>query len=237
MELKRLFRSSDAQFFEYADMIMEELPTDLPDFIAFDPIFTEDYVTKIQQASGNTRAVPTDEILVDQLGGKTQNVTGALKDCYEDYQTIAYYAGRAFKGNRSVQNEFGKNDIRKARNSQPRMIVFMDMLIKTTAKYSAELLQAGCPQALMDGLTAKADALRNANSGQEGFKKGRGVSTQQRIELMNELYEVLKPLNEAAKILFRDNPAKLKIYTMPRRTKKAAPGPETPDAPESPSDG
>lgn len=229
MESKRLFNLSDPKFFEYADMIMEALPADLPDFTAFDPIFTEDYVTQIQQASDNARAVPTDEILVDQLGGKTQDVKTALKDCYRDYQTIAYYVGRAFKGNLSVQNEFGKNDIRKARDNQPKMIVFMDMLVKTAAKYSTELLNAGCPQALIDGLTAKADTLRNANSGQEGFKKDRGVSTQKRIELMNQLYELLKPLHEAATILYRDDPAKLKIYTMPRRPKKAPPATDTTD--------
>ena len=229
MDTKRSFNVSDDKFFEYSDMIVVTLPSDLSKFTAFDPIFTEDYVLRIQQTSDNARAVPTDEILVDQLGGKTQNVTSALKDCYKDYQTIAYYANRAFKGNLPVQNEFGKNDIRKARKSQPKMIVFMDMLVKTTAKYSAELLQAGCPQALMDGLTAKADVLRNANSGQEGFKKGRSVYTQQRIERMNQLYELLKPLHEAARILFRDDPAKLKIYTLPQRPKSPEGDEEVPE--------
>jgi len=231
MDFKRSFSVSDAKFFEYADMIMDTLPVDLPDFTAFDPIFTVDYVTQIKLASDNARAVPPDEIIVDQLGGKTQKVKTALTDCYDDYQTIAYFVGRAFKGNVSVQNEFGKNDIRKARNNQPKMIIFMDLLITTVAKYSAELLQAGCSQELMDGLAAKADVLRNANSGQEGFKKGRGVSTQTRIQLMNTLYEQLKPLNEAATIIYRDNPAKMKIYAMPKPPKKSSAAPETPEAP------
>ncbi|MBE0651897.1 MAG: hypothetical protein IH595_13795 [Bacteroidales bacterium] len=228
MDFKRSFTVSDSKFFEYADTVMAILPADLPDFTAFDPIFTGDYVNQIKLASDNARAVPPDEIIVDQLGGKTQKVKTALTDCYNDYQTIAYFAGRAFKGNVSVQNEFGKNDIRKARNSQPKMIIFMDLLITTVAKYSAELLQAGCSQELMDGLAAKADVLRNANSGQEGFKKGRGVSTQNRIQLMNSLYELLKPLNEAANIIFRDNPAKMKIYTMPKRARKSGSTPEAP---------
>jgi hypothetical protein len=237
MENRRFFNISDPQFFEYADVMMATLPTDLPDFTAFDTTITADYVSQIQQAIEDARAVPRDSVVIDEMGEETQKVKKALKDCYDDYQALSYFIRKAFKGNPAVQNQFGKNDIREARSSQPKMVVFMDSLVATVSKYSAELVQAGCPQELIDGLAAKAATLRDSNIGQEKFKKDRGLSTQTRIELMNNVYELLKPLQEIASIIYRDNPQKLKIYTFPKPPKKASSTPKSPETPESPSDG
>jgi len=145
-----------------------------------------------------------------------------MNDCYEYYKTLAFFVRKALKGNPAVQNQFGKNDVQKARKSQPRMVVFTESLAKMAAKYRADLVQAECSQALIDRLEGRAAALHDANIAQENYKKERGLSTQNRVQRLNKVYDLLKPLHEIAVNIYTENPPRLKVYTMPQPPKKVA---------------
>jgi hypothetical protein len=219
MKVLRTFKFTDARLLEHAEVVEAILPGDLPDFTAFDATITGDYVTQLQQAIDAAKAISPDYVVIDEMAEETQKVEKAMDDSYEDYKTLAFFVRKAFKGNPAVQNQFGKNDVQKARKSQPRMVVFMESLAKTAEKYSAELVAAGCSQALIDGLPARVVALHDSNIVQEKFKKDRGLTTQDRVQLLNQVYELLKPIHEISTIIYADNPQKLKNYRMPQPPK------------------
>lgn len=231
MKSNRLYHLKDAHFLEYSEVVAATLPADLPDFTAFDATITGDYVTQIQQSIDKAKAISPDEIVKSEMKEETQKVDKAMEDCDKAYQNLAFFVRKVFKGNAAVQNQFGRNDIQKARSSQPVMVVFMENLAKTAAKYTDELTQAGCPATLITGLADKAAALHDANIAQEQFKSERILNTQSRIELFNNVYALLQNLHNVAMIIYRDNPEKLSIYTMPQRPKKASADPETPETP------
>ena len=232
MKSNRLYHLKDAHFLEYSEIVAATLPADLPDFTAFDATITGDYVTQIQQAIDEAKAISPDEIVKSEMREETQKVDKAMEDCDKDYQNLAFFVRKVFKGNAAVQNQFGRNDIQKARRSQPVMVVFMENLAKTAANYTDELTQAGCPATLITGLANKAAALHDANIAQERFKSERGLNTQSRIELFNKVYTLLQNLHNVAVIIYRDNPAKMKIYAMPKRARKSGSTP-----PEAPPEG
>lgn len=234
MKISRNYHLSDARFLEYSDVIAATLPDDLADFTAFDATVTTDYVTRLQQAIADAKSISPDGLVMDEVAEETQKVETAMNDCYDDYKTVAFFVRKAFPDNPALQNQFGKNDVQRARKSQPTMVAFMESLAKTAEKYSTDLVQAGCPQALIDGLAGKAAALHDANIVQETSKKDRGLTTQDRVEKLNKVYDLLKPLHEMARIIYRDNPPKLKIYTMPQPAKKTEAVAETPPATDTP---
>lgn len=234
MKITRNYHISDARFMEHSEVIAATLPADVPDFTAFDATITGDYVTQLQQTIDDAKAIPPDEVVIYELAEETQKVEKAMDDSYEDYKTLAFFVRKAFKGNPAVQNQFGMNEMQKARKSQPRMVVFMESLAKTAAKYSVDLVQAGCSQSLIDGLAGRAASLHDANIAQENYKKERGLSTQNRVELLNKVYDLLKPLHEIAVNIYSEDPSRLKVYTMPQSPKKAKDSSEEPVAPETP---
>jgi len=229
MKINRNYHVADARFLEHSEVLAATLPTDLPDFTAFDATIAGDYVTLLQQAIDDAKAIPQDDVVIYEMAEETQKVEKAMKDCYEDYKNLAFFVRKVFNGNPAVQNQFGRSDVQKARKSQPKMVVFMESLAKTAAKYSAELVQAGCPQALIDGLESRAATLHDANLNQEKFKKDRELTTQDRIQMLNKVHELLHTLYKIAAIIYRDNPQKLNIYTMPKPPKKSGAAPETPE--------
>ena len=224
----RAFNISDAELMEHAEVIVATLPSDMPSFTAFDPTLTLDYIPQLQEVIAFAKTFPTDNVLIDEMAEQTLKVEQVFNLCYEDYKTIAYFVRKAFADNPAIRNQFGLNDIEKARKSQPKMVVFMDSLAKTAAKYGENLAEAGCKPELITGLPEKAAALSALNIEQEQFKNSRGIVTQNRVKAYNEVYRLLQPLHNAAVFIFRDDPVRYSIYTMPQ----TAPKPVTPENPE-----
>lgn len=224
----RDYNISDAELIEHTETIVATLLSDMPAFTAFDSTLTVDYITMLQDSVTSVKAFPSDDVMIDEMAEKTLLVENAFNACYNDYKTIAYFVRKVFADNPAIQNQFGINDIEKARKSQPKMVLFMESLAETSAKYATELTEAGCKQELIAGLGAKAAALNTANIAQEKFKNDRAINTQDRVVALNQMYQLLQPLHNAAAIIYRDDPARYSIYTMPQTS---AP----PDTPENPA--
>lgn len=104
----------------------------------------------------------------------------------------------------------------------------MQSLAKTAAKYAEQLGEAGCKEELITGLPEKAAALNEVNIEQERFKNNRAIVTQDRVRALNKVYRLLQPLHNAAEFIYRDDPVRYSIYTMPQ----PVPPPETPETPD-----
>jgi peptidoglycan hydrolase-like protein with peptidoglycan-binding domain len=129
------------------------------------------------------------------------------------YQDVKYFIEKkAFKNNIEVQNEFGKNDYRAVRKSQKKMILFLDEMWKACDKYKTQLIAAQFSQTNIDEILVVRDVLRNNNTNQELFKKGRPVLTNDRIEVLNTCYDNMELILEAAQRVFRNNEVKRKQY-------------------------
>ena len=213
---ERLFKIPEAKLLEYAEVVASMHPKDAASFIAFDSSFTAEYGNVIMDSIVAVKALKSDQVAIDEMVELTQLVLDAMADCNQSYKTIAYFVRKAFKDNKAVQNQFGFNDIEKVRKSQPRMVLFMEQHASTAIKYKAELLAEGCQEVIVDHLLGKAQALLVANVKQEEYKKERGVLTQDRTELLNEVYKLAKPVSDVAQIVYSDDPARLAKYDMPK---------------------
>ncbi len=224
----REFNISDAELLEHSETIVATLPSDMPTFTAFDSTITAEYIPQLEEAIAIAKDFPTDDVLIDEMAEQTLRVEQIFNVCYEDYKTIAYFVRKAFADNPAIRNQFGLNDIEKARKSQPKMVVFMESLAKTAAKYAEQLGEAGCKAELITGLPEKAAALNEVNIEQEKFKNDRAINTQDRVRALNVLYRMLQPLHNAAALIYRNDPVRYSIYTMPQPT----PPPENPENPD-----
>jgi hypothetical protein len=212
----RLFKMPEAHLLQHAEMVASMYPTDVVDFSAFDSTFTIDYAATIKNSINAVTALKSDQVVIDQMAEHTQHVLDAMGTCNSDYKTVAYFVRKAFKNNKAVQNQFGFNDIEKARSSQPKMILFMEEHAGTAAEHKVDLIAQGCNALLIDKLIVDAQNLKEANTKQEKFKKERGVITQDRVNLLNKVYLLVKPLSEIAQIIYNDDAARLAKYSLPK---------------------
>ncbi len=212
----RLFKIPEALLLQHAEVLAKMFPTDAADFRAFDSTIAEDYGTTIKDAIDAAIGLKSDQIIIDEMAEYTQHVLNAMSNCNLSYKTVAYFVRKAFKGDKAVQNQFGFNDIEKVRKSQPKMVLFMEQHAGTASKYKSDLLSEGCNEEVINQLLTNAEELKAANVAQEKFKKERGIITQERVKRLNHLYQLIKPLNDVAQIIYSEDQARMAKYTLPK---------------------
>ncbi len=214
-ENNRKFTIPDPTLLEHASRVKTTLSDDLDDFHAFDRTIDKETVKDLDSAIEKVNNIKTDDVVIDEMTELTDMVNLAMGNCNSAFKTVAFFARKVFKDNKAVQNQLGLNDIAKARNKHAQMIVFMNSLAKVAAKYKDELVKGGMNGSVVDSLPGLHQELLNANNNQEVFKKERGIITQERVNSLNKLYDLLLPISDIARIIYADNPAQLAKYTMP----------------------
>ncbi|MBN2615998.1 MAG: hypothetical protein JXR71_09935 [Bacteroidales bacterium] len=220
MGIRRLFRIQDAVLLEHADVIAAQLHEDLSAFSAFDRTINEEFINRIQQMLEAIKSFPSDGELEGKLSEQTQRVNTALSGCYDDYKKLAHFTRKMLSSNPSIRNKFGMNEITKARQNQTKMLILMNKLVKNTNRYSVELSRLGCPKELIGGLPGKAEALLEASMAQKNSKNERRINAERRVQLLNNLFLLMKDLNNIARHIYRNDKAQMQKYLLPRLVKK-----------------
>ena len=216
-KMKRIlkkFKCTDAEMFEEAHIKLNALKVDIIEFTAFDPNFTVEYINAFIAKIVEAEAVIIDNVIKDQLAAKTATVENIFDSCRKKYRSVKYFVGIAFENNKAVQNEFGFNDYNTARRNQVKMIVFMRQLGISAKRYQSELIASGMTEESINEIETLSNDLSLSNEQQEDFKKQRVLLTQSRIILYNEVWDFVRQVARAGKIIFEYNPAKYAIYLL-----------------------
>ncbi len=216
MSTERIFNFGDAQLLSFGGVVSKNLTNDLHAFKAFDSTFADDYPHIISVAIEDVMSIRTDNVVIDEMTELTETVNETLSQCNVTFKTIRFFVKKVFADKMPVQNQFGLNDIDKVRKNVPKMIVFMKDLDGMVQKYKSELIEGGCSEAVLDSVKPLGEKLSADNVNQEQFKKQRGVITSNRVEKLNQLYSILKPVNDIARIIYTDSQEQLVKYTFPR---------------------
>ncbi|CAL2086361.1 hypothetical protein [Tenacibaculum sp. 190524A02b] len=212
---KRLYDGADAFMAESARVIYNLLVKDLEKFTAYNSRFTTDYAANFLVQINAADAVVTDVSIVATQEVLTRNVLKAMREARTIYSRIKSYVELTFgTAHPTIVKEF-TSGYRAARRSQPKMLVFLDVLEKLTHKYVEALTNSakgGMPIGVLNDLVAVKTTLLNANIAQETFKKERLVHTEKRITVLNDCYHTLTQVNKMAQLVFANQPAKKAQY-------------------------
>ena len=216
VKIVRLYRCPDSIMIEAADTLIALYIDDESEFFAYNAVmFPPEFKTTFQTHITSAHNVIKDMVVVDEQQEESLEVTAKMKECFAYFQRMKPTIMFTFPNKPAVWNQFGFNDYDFARRSHGRMVQFMDMLHKTSVKYSVELIAKGWTQVKIDQCETLAGELKTENTEQEQAKKDRPVETQERIVVLNTCWEDMVFVTNAAKAVFYDNFAKLHQYTLP----------------------
>jgi hypothetical protein len=212
----RSFNIQDVELIQHAEVMAATLPNEIDKFTAFDNTITIDYPAKIQDALAQYNTIRPDMLIVNEQAELTLIVNNALAECNTAFKTISFFVRKAFINNNAIRNQFGFNKIEKVRHSQTKLIPFMETLADTALKYKTNLMEAGCNESIIDSIHPLAEHLKVANIAQEKAKNERSVISQDRVNSLNTIYQLLKPIHEIAQIIYTDDQAQLSKYSLPK---------------------
>jgi hypothetical protein len=231
-EKTRIFTGPDADMLHASRVTNGLFTADKLAFTNFDSSFAdpfgENWLQKIESAS----SVDQDSHYLSTLTELTNRVAVVMEECKTFFQSMKYFIEKAYPNQKTIYAQFGYSDYEQARRSEIKMIQFLGVLNKTTIEHSAKLIEAGFSQEKIDKIAALKEQLTSADYDQEMAKKKRASVTQERINTLNECYEILQRVSKAGKIIFANDRAKYDQYLLPneRATKKEETPPVQPPA-------
>lgn len=106
-EIKRIYSGSDAGMLEKSKTIRGCFLEDKADFIAYDSLFSDPFISMLNQKVEGAENIIQDNSIIDQQVQLTNAVNSAMEGCKNHFQTMKRFIERAFPNNKAVWNEFG----------------------------------------------------------------------------------------------------------------------------------
>lgn len=199
-----------------AEVIKNQLAEDLAEFEAKFPFMNADYVTALTTSIENANTLPLDNQVVSNIKLLTADVNAHVvlgRNALSDLNT---YAKLAYKKDPAKQQAFGQKDWDKAYSDQEKMENALEFAndIAKDEPFVTDLSAKGFTVADNANLLTIATNIHSRNILQENAINKRPVTTAERITLYNSLWEIIKDISLAAKMLYRNDDAKRRSYLL-----------------------
>jgi hypothetical protein len=210
--VKRIYTTSDAFMLSNARSIHTLFGIDQAQFEAFDKNLDPAFGTAFGDAINDAEAAVSDDLIIDIVAAKTEAVEQKMNDARNKYGEVRYFVLKAFPDSKATQGQFGLNDYEDARKSAPKMLQLLNDMKTAAASHSAALISAGYTAAQITSITTVRTALEAAESAQKSAMKSRVLTTEERVKVMNTVYDMMTQVNAAAQIVFMNDYAKRSVY-------------------------
>ena len=227
----RNYPMADDQVSQNAREMRDLFLTDEEKFIAFDPDYGGDFAQTWLSDIVASEEAPSDEEVLGEQVSTTADINNVMKQCQSKVQIVKRYVLKSFANKKSVLKKYGFDNYDKVKNSQTGMYKFMKNLHKAAKKDAAVLIENKYTQEQIDEILTLANSLVQLNETQEGKKSDRPLATRDRIELNNTVWAKTSMVYRDGKIIFKDDPIKLKQYTYNTNSIKTESAPPVPQNP------
>ena len=208
----RAYNGSDDYMVETSATLQSLFVTNIADFTAFDTTLTIAYGTTWLNAINAAGTVVRDSQVKDILAQRTNAVLTQMELCKIKYNEVKYFANKVFPKDKARQAEFGTDTYLQARQSQSKMISFLDEMHKACVKYQTQLVAGGLSATKIAAIQTLRTDLQNLNTSQEGYIRARPVLTQDRIVVLNNCFNITKTIIEAAQVIYYNDIARRQQY-------------------------
>jgi hypothetical protein len=225
MNYSRLYSCSDAVFIGWVSRSINLIKEEHSRFAAFSIIFSPERLQEIELLTDNASSIPSDKVYIDIQAQATENVTVSIEACAKFFQTSKFDIENVFPNKKHIWNQFGFNDYEAARKSGRAMYMFYSDFILIANLHKAAMTESTWTEDTFTKIADLKDSLKLNMDHQIKCKVDRGRATDDRIETLNKIYEMLSKYMKAAKIIYANNEEMLRWFKFPvaRNTKSESP--------------
>ena len=212
----RKYRHKDEEMLVKAEVMAVLLADDMALFTAKFPFINPTFLASFNGSIDSANAFQLDDAIVSNIKVLTSDVNNKVLEGHEALRVLGVYAELAFMNDSARQGAFGQNTWAAAKTDQEKMMNALEAAHQKASEteYHTALLDKGYTDPEIDNLLAIAGSIRNLNLLQESAITQRPVTTQDRVILYNSVWDQMRILNIASKVVFTGNPAKLEQYML-----------------------
>ncbi|HAH23955.1 MAG TPA: hypothetical protein DCL77_09400 [Prolixibacteraceae bacterium] len=199
-----------------AQAIQPYFAADLPLFTAYDPWYTSGVNTELVSGIYIGLKYFSENSLIADIKRVTELIDMTFAAARECYEKLVCYVDLGFGDMSDIMETFGYTDFEKPRPSIRKMIHLLNKAHAAISQddHLSRLLAAGMPEGLALEVANIAAELSAGRSELKILKKQHLLSTRERIDLFNSIWDTLSGICEDGKVIFADDPDRLEIYDL-----------------------
>ena len=194
---------------------LTEFKTDMVAFGLFDKDFKTPFDTVWETKLKVVEDLPSDIVVKAGMKVSSVDVETEMSNCRDCFQGSKFFIEKAFPENPAVWNLFGYNEYEHCRNNHDRMPRFMSDFSTAANNYDTELIAVNFTAPMIANILVVRDELNVKLSEQHQQITERPIATQNRVQLLNEVWDIRLQVGKASKVVFKDDVAKYRIYLLP----------------------
>lgn len=216
VEELRLFKKTDEEMLQQSDVLLDSFQENKSQFVLRFPALADPFVVEWGQATATARAAIPDYVAVAEQASETIELENLMDQGRNLLQTVILYAKIAFPGNTTVLQLFGQSQYDGARDSHLKLPVLLRSTFTEASKpeYKKALIAKGLTGAEINSLNSLAESITLQTAVQQNAMKDRLLATNQRINLMNDVWEKMSLVCQCAKLVFQDDAAKYNLFVL-----------------------
>lgn len=215
-ELERNYGFGDDPMLERAQVFHDRLTLELADFTARFPWLDATWLTAFQNDITAADAFPKDESVTLDIKILTGDVNSAMQQGYAALQTLGSYAKLAYPTDLARQRGFGQQNWSNASKTTLKLQEALELAFAKAddAALKPALIARGYTQTEIDQLNTLATELQTKNGLQEAAKAGRKVTSQDRIGLLNIVWDHMRTVNICADVVWANDAGRREQYQL-----------------------
>jgi len=210
-EVIRDYTLSDADLAQLGDKAVELITRDLAELDTYG--IDDDDKDWIADTTTSFKNYPTDEELEGEVSDKTEEKDEAADAVKVDVRSIMVRASNAFGIKAAKYRKFGTKGMDELDDNN--LCRMGSRVVRVATGFLAELEEEGLTQAIIDALETKNDVFDDAIDAKDEAVQERDISTEDRIELGNSLYDkIVKVFNAGKNYWVNKDEAKYNDYVI-----------------------
>jgi hypothetical protein len=210
----RHYREADATMRQDMRTMHAHYLTHQAAFQAFNPEFNAAFGTDWLAAIDLADTTPNGAVRVGELKEETAEVADVMEQARTAVQSLFYFVGRAFPHNAGRLATYGRSTYDAARDNHDKMRTLLQTAFTSATRDKTALAAKGYTPAMLAALGALVAQLTDTNTTQE-VKKGTNTEEGDHyLTTQNLAYGYGQEVSAAAKVLFAQDAATLKLFRM-----------------------
>lgn len=223
MKAKKAFQCPIEDLPTIGEFIIESVKKDLGDFSSYSPVFTPAYLSNIELKIVACRKRVRSWAVIQELKATTELLNLTTQSLRVKLNFLEGYIKLSANELDVPTASMGLAAVRKSisHGSTESLIDAIEEMMIPVRRNISVLESKGLKESLLDEIEYIRERTNQLNLRQNELESERNRLTQENIEMFNELWQMIHPIFETGKALYRGtNAAKLKDYTLAQLIKR-----------------
>ena len=191
---------------------------------ALDPtIFSPTFEESLDAAITKAEKMPSDRLFSSEKAQETYEQKSVMDACLAQVRLVRYYLVQRLSTSHAIINHLEYHILPAVRNSPDKMVLFMEDFSGVLAANEITLLEHHFPMDLIKSIALLSQQLKSERYDKKEATAKRALATEQRIELMNEVWRLMMQLNNASKYCFERGALGRQAFILPAQKRRSIP--------------